>query len=119
MEYPEHEKFSHEGLTNALIYALETAIAGTDPKFWYTGVMSATETLHAEQASRIIAPGHTSIAAHLEHVRVSLNYVRRTLKGEAVEVDWPATWETPTLNAAQWHELRKGIKVEYEVTAKH
>jgi hypothetical protein len=116
MDYPEHEKFAHEGLTNALIYALETAMVGTDPKFWYTGVISAIKHLNAEQASSMILPGYTTIAAHAEHVRVSLNYVRRTFEGESVEVDWPATWATQQVDESQWHELQKQIEVEYDAT---
>lgn len=116
MDYPEHEKFAHEGLTNSLINALETAMIGTDPKFWYTGVISATDDLSSEQASRIILPGYSTIAAHALHIQVSLNYVRRTFEGESVEVDWPATWASQKVDAAQWDELRRQIKVEYEAT---
>ncbi len=113
MDYPEHEKFTHEGLTNALVYALETAMLGTDPQFWYTGVVSAIENLTHEQASRNLLPGYTTIAAHAEHVRVSLNYVRRTFAGETLKVEW---WPLQTVDAAQWEELKKQLRAEYEAT---
>lgn len=31
MEYPEHEKFAHEGLTKALLSGLEMALEGDKP----------------------------------------------------------------------------------------
>jgi hypothetical protein len=112
MDYPEHEKFSHEGLTNSLINALETALVGTDPGFWYTGIISAIQDLNAEQASRTL-PGYNTIAAHAEHIRVSLNYVRRTFAGEKLNVEW---WPLQTVNAAQWAELKQQLQAEYEAT---
>jgi hypothetical protein len=113
MDYPEHEKFSHEGLTNALLNALETALIGTDPQFWYTGIISAIQDLNAEQASRKLLPGYNTIAAHTEHIRVSLNYVRRTFAGEKLNVEW---WPLQTVDVAQWAELKQQLKVEYEMT---
>jgi hypothetical protein len=113
MDYPEHEKFSHEGLTNSLVNALETALVGTDPQFWYTGVISAIQNLNAEQASRTLLPGYTTIAAHAEHSRVSLNYVRRTFAGEKLNVEW---WPVQTVDAAQWVDLKQQLQTEYEAT---
>ncbi len=112
MDYPEHE-FSHKGLTGALLNALETALVGTDPGFWYTGVISAIQNLNAEQASRTLLPGYTTIAAHAEHIRVSLNYVRRTFAGEKLNVEW---WPLQTVDAAQWAELKQQLQAEYEAT---
>jgi hypothetical protein len=114
MERPEQEEFAHKGLTNALMYALETALVGTDPGFWYTGVISAIQNLDAEQASSA-RPGYNTIAAHAEHIRVSLNYVRRDLTGEKPDVEW---WPLQTVDAAQWAELKQQLRAEYKATVK-
>ena len=48
MEYPEHEKFSHEGVTQALLKGLEMAVEGdeTDSKYgWYNGLWFAVKDL--------------------------------------------------------------------------
>jgi hypothetical protein len=112
-DYPEHEKFAHEGLTSALVNALETALVGTDPQFWYTGVISAIQDLTAEQASRTLLPGYSTIAAHAEHIRVSLNYVRRTFAGETLNIEW---WPLQMVDTAQWEELKQQLQAEYEAT---
>jgi uncharacterized damage-inducible protein DinB len=118
MSYPEHEKFSHPGLTQALLNMVEAAMLGSDPNFWYTGVISAVQSLSAEQASKIILPNYSSIADHAYHVCISLNYMRRTLEGETVKVDWRATWAQQQVNTEQWNDLRERLQVEYDAMTK-
>ncbi len=123
MDYPEHEKFAHEGLTKALLNGLEMAMEGDekDPKYgWYNGLLFSLEPLSAEQAAKSAIPGGSTIAAHADHILISLEFTLAMLKGEKYEADWGRSWHQdqyrqPSL--AQWSQLKADLRREYQATA--
>lgn len=115
MDYPEHEKVSHPGLSNALVQGLKMALDGDEAnQGWYTGMIAALENVSAEQASTPPGPGRTTAAAHAEHIRFTLKYMNGMFRGEKPQVDWADSWKVQKVNEAEWESLRSEIKHEYK-----
>lgn len=117
MEYPEEEKFSHPGLTEALLKSLELAVDGdeTDSKYgWYNGLWFAVKNLSAQEAAKSLGPGRSCVAAHLDHVRITLIYVRHALAGEEYKADWGSSWKIESPTEAQWEQIKTGFRQEYQ-----
>ncbi|HEU4741734.1 MAG TPA: hypothetical protein VFS50_09095 [Meiothermus sp.] len=115
----EHQKFAHEGLTKALLTALEMAVEGdeTDRERygWYNGLWFAVKNLSAREAAKSLGPGRSSVAAHLDHVRITLAYTRHVLSGdEEYSADWAGSWKIVSPSEAQWEEIKVGFRQEYE-----
>ena len=119
MEYPEHEKFAHPGLTAALLTALEVAFEGDEKneKYgWYNGLLFSIESLNAEQAAATVTLG-SSIASHADHILVTLRYVQAIFNKTAPEVDWESSWQQRGQpNESEWQQLRLELQREYLAT---
>lgn len=77
------------------------------------GVFGAIEPLTAAQASRPLAPGGRSIAAHAEHLRWSLDLTDRTLRGAPWNPDWEQSWTVRTVTDEQWAALKAALRDAY------
>jgi lactoylglutathione lyase len=100
---------------------ISEAYAGPTPEWsWFvntepdSGVFGSIKNLTAEQASAEPSPGGRSIAAHVEHLRWSLETVNRTLRGEPWEPDWSASWTVQTVDDFQWQSLQAALRKEFE-----
>lgn len=117
-QYPDQEQFAHEGLTQALLIALEMAVEGdeTDRERygWYNGLWFAVKNLSAREAAKSLGPGRSSVAAHLDHVRITLAYTRHALAGQEYRADWESSWKLVAPSEAQWEEIKAGFRREYE-----
>ena len=129
MEHPEHERFTHPGLTAALLNALEMAIEGDEKNEkhgWYNGLLFSIESLDEKQASLSVAPDGSTIASHADHILVTLRYVQaifenETLEIETLEIDsgvnWDASWhERQRPNESEWNRLKLELHREYLAT---
>lgn len=82
---------------------------------WFTsnaadaGLFATLAGLTADAASRPGRPGGPSIAAHVEHLRWSLANVNATIRGEAWNPDWSASWSVATVDEAAWGTLRADV----------
>lgn len=74
------------------------------------GVLGTIEGLTAAQASRALAPGGRSIAAHTEHLRWSLDLTKRTIHGEPWNPDWSKSWTVQEVTDERWEALRTGLR---------
>jgi len=97
------------------------AYMGPAPEWsWFTnvepkaGVLGTIEPLTAEQASRTVIPGGRSIAAHVEHLRWSLELVNRTIGGEPWQPDWSKRWLVQEVNDEQWRTLRANLRKAFD-----
>lgn len=120
MDYPEYEKFAHEGLTQALLSGLEMAFEGdeTNQKYgWYNGLLFSLEPLSSAQAGKSAREGGSTIAAHADHILVTLRYVQAVFKGESYEADWGASWHSRNHpDEAEWEQLKTALQHEYQAT---
>ena len=72
------------------------------------GFLRQMEALSAEVASSRPMPGHTTIAAHVDHVLYGLSLLNRWAAGEEnpwASADWNASWKRTVVTEAQWSDL--------------
>lgn len=112
-------------LMQALVELLTEAYAGPpDPRrSWFienapdSGVLGLLAQVSAEQASSSVdgsgRPGST-IAANAEHLRWSLFNANAGLRGQPFPHDWNESWAVTRVDAAQWDELRRALRAEFE-----
>lgn len=78
------------------------------------GLLRSLDKLSAAAASRSVNDGAT-IAAHAQHVRYGLELMNRwaTAGGNPfADAKWDAAWKISTVDAAEWDEIRAGLRDE-------
>ena len=78
------------------------------------GLLRSLDNLSAEDASQSVHGGAT-IAAHAQHLRYGLSLMNRwaTEGGNPfADADWDRAWTTSAVDAAQWDEIRGGLRSE-------
>jgi len=78
------------------------------------GFFPTLDALSAEDASRPVGPGRSTVAAHAGHIRFGLEVSRRWTGGERGPFDWHQSWATHEVDDAGWAELRGGLRQEYQ-----
>ena len=96
------------------------AYEGPSPQgSWFTspgadaGLFGTIADLTAERASRPSRPGGPSIAAHVEHLRWTLELVNATIRGAPWQPDWGASWSLSAVDEPAWQALRSQLQREF------
>ena len=103
-----------EMLSETLLENLDEALNAHDGQGWFDGLFSTLGQLDAITASRVAAPGRSSIAAHCEHVRYVLEIVNAWVKLEKPQPDWSLAWKTSSVTQTEWDDLKSSIQTECE-----
>lgn len=74
------------------------------------GLLPTVSSLSAEQASRAVAPGRTTIAAQCGHVLFLLQLFAAAERGESPEADWAGSWSRATVTAVEWKALQAELR---------
>jgi hypothetical protein len=77
------------------------------------GIIGTVEQLSAEDASYSITEGGSTVAAHTEHVRWSLQLALKFFKGENPKPDWAESWRIKMVDDKQWKKLQVDLKDTY------
>lgn len=78
------------------------------------GLMRSLDKLSPDDASRSVNAGAT-IAAHAQHLRYGLSLMNRWARegGDPfADATWDKAWTTGRVDAAQWAEIRDGLREE-------
>jgi hypothetical protein len=78
------------------------------------GLLQSLETLSAADASASVNGGAT-IAAHAQHERYGLSLMNRWAReggNPFADATWDAAWKIAAVDAAQWDEIRSGLRDE-------
>jgi hypothetical protein len=78
------------------------------------GLLRSLDTLSAADASRSTNGGAT-IAAHAQHLRYGLSLMNRWASeggNPFADAKWDAAWKTSSVDAAEWDEIRNGLRDE-------
>ena len=78
------------------------------------GLLQSLETLSAADASSSVHGGAT-IAAHAQHERYGLSLMNRWARDGGnpfADATWDAAWKISAVDAAQWDEIRNGLRDE-------
>jgi hypothetical protein len=110
---------------SAVITLLTEAYDGPpDPRTtWFidnepdSGVLGILAGVSAAEASKSVdgsGKKGTTIAAHAEHLRWSLENINNTIRGAAWNVAWATSWQRETVSETEWDQLRQALRVEFE-----
>ena len=78
------------------------------------GLLRSLDKMPAAEASRSVNDGAT-IAAHTQHLRYGLSLMNRWARegGDPfADATWDAAWKMSAVDAAQWDEIREGLRHE-------
>src|SRR5437867_10283205 len=78
------------------------------------GLLRSLDKLSCDAASRSVNDGAT-IAAHAQHLRYGLSLMNRWASeggNPFADAKWDEAWKTSRVDAAQWEEIRRGLRDE-------
>ncbi len=87
-----------------------TWFIGNDPG---SGLLGTLSTLNAAEASTPLIEGGTTIAAHVEHLRWSLEKANKFMRGEKPEMVWSESWSVRVVDEASWVKMINQVREEY------
>lgn len=78
------------------------------------GLMDTLKRLSAAESSAVRVPGRSSIAAHANHLRFSLELLNRKSNGEPPfpDEEWAASWSVQTVTDGEWSRLLARLQAE-------
>ena len=109
------EPIGPEQVANAILALLQESFETVEGIYLDRGtsLFETLETLTAEQVSRPIVDGGTTIAGHVYHVRFYLQAIRDYMEGKSQpNLDWKQSWVVKTVNEAEWKDLREKLADE-------
>lgn len=80
---------------------------------------STLQGLSAEQASRPITTGATSVAGQLAHALYYLEVTEQFIHGEKPKLDWPGSWTPRAVEEDAWDDLRSRFFAAYDRLRAH
>ena len=109
-----------ERINDVLIEFLSEAYDGPSHQYtWFinndteSGILGTIKKLKAEEASTPIIENGTTIAAHVEHLRWSLNKTNSLLYGENPTMNWSESWRVRQVDSEGWMMLIEQLRREY------
>jgi len=109
-----------EGINDIIVEFLGEAYDGpSHPYTWFinndpeSGILGTIKKLKAEEASTPIIENGTTIAAHIEHLRWSLNKINSLLCGESPTMNWSESWRVRRVDSEDWMLLIEQLRREY------
>jgi hypothetical protein len=80
-----------------------------------TGLLGTIENMGSGEASTSITHNGTTIAAHVEHLRWTLEKANSYLRDEKPAMNWSESWRVRKVNKAEWETLTKQLRKEYSL----
>ena len=105
-------------VSNLLTFLVETFESPPGPASTYldqkAGFFDTLEQISAEQASKPVAQGATSIAAQVEHIRFYIDVVEQFMNGRTQKVHWKDSWQVKEVTPEAWSILKRDFRATYE-----
>jgi hypothetical protein len=101
-------------LVEALLGTLKETLHGEEGKAWHVGFLRTLSEMDARTASQG-EPNRSTIAAHAEHVRYTLEIANAWLQGQRPVFDWTLAWQHREVSAEAWSALRNAILEQTQV----
>jgi hypothetical protein len=79
-----------------------------------SGILGTIKKLKPEEASTPIIINGTTIAAHVEHLRWTLNKTNSLLSGENPTMNWSESWQIRKVDSTQWVLLIEQLREEFK-----
>lgn len=113
---------THEVMQSIITLFSEAYAGPPDPtSTWFidnepdSGILGIIASLSASEASWSSCenkPG-TSIAAHVEHLRWSLENANAALEGKQYQAKWSESWNTIVVDEVKWKKLKEELRKEF------
>jgi hypothetical protein len=107
-------------MNDVIIEFLSEAYDGpSHPYTWFinndpeSGILGTIKKLKAEEALTPIIENGTTIAAHIEHLRWSLNKTNLLLNGEDPTMNWSESWRVRRVDSEDWMLLIEQLSGEF------
>jgi hypothetical protein len=78
------------------------------------GITSTMKGITAKKASTPIVEGGSTIAAHTEHLRWSLEFALTFYRGEQPSGNWEESWTVHQVTEEEWEQLQLALLVAYQ-----
>lgn len=78
------------------------------------GLFQLLGDLPAGAASRVPAPGLSTIGGHAFHVHYLLQLTNAFIRGETPTPDWESSWSQQSFSSDEWDELCASLRAEYD-----
>jgi hypothetical protein len=78
-----------------------------------TAIFGTIDALTNDQAQASPVPGARSVAAHVEHLRFSLELTARRLRGENPHADWSSSFNVRNASEHGWESLKQELRAAY------
>ena len=107
-------------LVSSVKQLLEEAYEGTPTQSWFSdhgagsGLFATLTAISAQNASRTLVSGGSSIAGHTNHLRWSLAMSNALMRGQQPSRDWAESWVVSSVDDAAWRELQQALRLEYD-----
>lgn len=110
-----------EEIISSLLELLDELYVGSEGKQTWVidqdpghGVSRAIEQIEALQASMPIVEGGSTIAAHTEHLRWSIQLALEYFDGKMPSPDWSESWRIHKVNDQEWQKLQQDLLKSYK-----
>ena len=77
------------------------------------GFTATLKTITAKQASMPLVHGGSTVAAHEEHLRWSINYALEFYKGNTPPTNWEESWKLRKVDEEEWSKLQQDLLEAY------
>ena len=77
-------------------------------------VLGSLAGLNADEAYAAQSPGRKSIAAHVAHLKFTLELTLKRLHGENPPADWPSSFNVGEPSPTAWEQLQKALRKAYD-----
>jgi hypothetical protein len=108
-------------LSTELAHVLREAFVGAPGPWTYftdnrrgVGMLATIETITAEEASMGVGPEGTTIAGHVEHVRLSLAGSTELIARTSTSRDRGRTWTVTGVTDSEWKRIQRDLRAQYE-----
>src|SRR5918995_5450206 len=81
----------------------------------HTSLFETLTTISAEEASQPVGDRCATLAAHVNHIRVYIEVLERSMRGEEVgPTDWAASWQVAGVDDEEWESLKQRLDAAYQ-----
>jgi hypothetical protein len=80
-----------------------------------TSMFETLATISAEEASQPVGNHCATLAAQVNHIRVYIEVLERSMRGEHVDpTDWAASWRVAGVDDEEWESLKQRLDAAYQ-----
>jgi hypothetical protein len=80
----------------------------------HTSLFETLATVSAEEASQPVGDHCATLAAQVNHIRVYIEVLERSMRGDEVgPTDWATSWWVSGVDDAEWGSLKERLDVAY------